>query len=131
MPDLTNIDETRLSNDGFTKPGIDHFQKVVLSYGTELLRRTVLRADAEKADDTKREVTSMHVRQAAREIAAKPPRKSASALAILGQVSEYVLTAGAGVGAGHLEQQPGIIAFGVCLSLATVLLVTRLARGRS
>lgn len=131
MPDLTNIDDAQLRLERFTDPGIAQFKKAVGSYATELLKRSVLIADAEKLEGEDREGTGTHVRQAARDIAARPSRRPPSSLSIFGQVAEYVLYAGAGAGAGHLDKKPGIIAFGICLTLATILVVTRLVRGRS
>lgn len=133
MPDLTSIDANRLATEGFTQPGVDQFRKVIQSYGDELLRRTTLKAAADKTDSSTptREVTSTHVRQAAIDIAANPATKPVSRWSIMGQVLEYLLTAGSGVGAGHLDKQSGIITFAVCLVLATLLVVTRLSKGRS
>lgn len=87
MAELTSVENTSLS-EGFTKPGIEQFDKVVEAYAQELLKRTTLNAEAEKIDGSSREVTSTHVRRAARDIAAKPTTMPPSFWRISGHVSE-------------------------------------------
>lgn len=131
MPDLDTVDDQQLQDAGFTAPASEQFRRAVGDYSVELLKRTTLAADADKLDNEGREVTGVHVRHAARDIAVKPQAKPLSFWAVSGHVAEYLLTAAAGVGAGHLDKQQGIVTFGACLAVATVLLVTRLARGRN
>ena len=129
MADLTSVDSTKLDESGLTQPAKTHFETAASDYASELLRRTVLQADADKASDgDSTEAIAKHVRDAAYDLASNPPDRPVSPWGIAGQVGEYLFTAAAGVGAGHLDKQPGQIAFGVCLALATILLVTRLAR---
>lgn len=125
---LIEVDKSVLNDEGFTPPGVDHFIKAISDYSHKLLKHTTLNADAERLEDEAREVTSLHVRNAAKAIALKPPEKPRSPWSIAGQVGEYVFAAGAGIGAGHLDKIPGQITFGVCLALAVILLVVRLVK---
>ena len=58
------------------------------------------------------------------------PRKSPPKWLIPANVGEYLATAVAGVGGGHLDKPWGIAAFGIGISIAVILVVVRLTIGR-
>jgi hypothetical protein len=125
-----SVDEKQLRNKGFTNSGVTQFCESVRDYCRQLLDRAVHLGDADKAPDMEREITHDHVRGSAHSIARSfgtPPR---SKWLITAHVTEYLATAVAGIGAGHLDKPTGIISFGVGVSVAVILVVVRLTHGK-
>ncbi|MBK8595322.1 MAG: hypothetical protein IPN83_06980 [Holophagales bacterium] len=130
-PPLCTLDPARLKADGFTESGSKHFCETVEDYAERLHERATHLGDVDKAPKMTREITHEHVRASSHSIArsfGSPPR---SGWLVAAQVGEYIATATAGVGGGHLDKQGGIIAFGLGVSVAVVLVVTRLMNGKA
>jgi|SRR5688572_32798019 len=116
-----------LKDAGFTDSGIVRYRNTAKGYCDELFAKAVALGDRDKATDTPREVTHEHVRDAAVALGQKG-RDNQTPGQIRCQVGEYLFTAAAGVGAGKLDQQWGIILFGVSLAIGVVLFVIRNTR---
>lgn len=127
---LVTIDTAELKARGFTESGIKQFCSTVTDYVTTLAERAVHLGDADKAPGMDPEVGHDNVRASAHSIARSFGAPSKSPWLIVGQIAEYLATAVAGVGGGHLDKQPGVIAFGVGVSVAVILVVVRLTYGR-
>lgn len=132
MPEGTSastveVKEADLKTKGFTDSGVQQFSTTVLDYAATLLARAVHFGEADKAPGMQAEIGHEHVRGAAFSIARSFGTPSRSGWSIVGQIGEYVATAVAGVGGGHLDKKEGIIAFGIGVSVAVILVVVRLA----
>jgi hypothetical protein len=127
---VATIDEQQLRAAGFTESGLRHFGETVRDYAAELMQKAVHLGEADKAPAMLAEVTHEHVRASAHSIARSygtPPRRK---WLVVSQVGEYVSTAIAGVGGGHLEKQGGILAFALGVSVAVILVVVRLTHAK-
>jgi|SRR5579863_2713030 len=118
------VNENALRAGGFTDSGRTRYLDTVTDYAAELKKRAEGYADVDKAPNLAREVTHDHVRQAAVALAGR--REPISKWTIVGQVFEYLATAATGYSVEHLNTVPGIIEFGLSLSLAVILIVARL-----
>src|SRR5205085_1298011 len=104
--------------------------KTVRDYSQQLLAKAENHGAADKADELPPEITHDHVRASAHTMAATFGARRSPSWLVLTQVVEYIAAATAGVGAGHLDQQLGIIAFAIGTSLAVILIAVRLAQGK-
>ncbi|MBI1929613.1 hypothetical protein HYR99_35870 [Candidatus Poribacteria bacterium] len=129
-PSPVTVDTTALNTMGFTPSGLKHFRETVLDYSQQLLERAVHRGDADKAQGMEREITHDHVRASAHSIARSFGAPLCSKWLVVAQVGEYLSTAAAGVGGGHLDKPWGIICFALGVSMAVILVVVRLTRGK-
>lgn len=131
MPDtqLATINDAALASAGFTASGAKQYRQTVEDYATALASRSANLGEADKAPGLPAEITHEHVRASAHSMARAFGSGQRSAWAVAGQVGEYVATAVAGVGGGHLDKQAGIWTFGIAVSVAVVLVVARLAKG--
>lgn len=126
---LITIDQQRLVTAGFVESGRKRFIATVRDYSDSLLERAVRNADHDKAPDCDREVGHDHVGQAARSLMRASPKRSG--WLIFSQACEYVFTACAGAGAGHLDKNMGIVAFALGTALTVILLTVRIATSKS
>lgn len=126
-PQTFQIEAKDLVNAGFTQQGYLHVFAVLRDYEQELRKRAVAAAQADAAKGTQIEVTQKHVRQAAQDIAHSAATRSPG-WATWTQIGEYLGTAAAGVGGGHLDEAWGIATFGIGLTLGVVLFVIRQLR---
>lgn len=135
MPDQSptvTVSEEQLRASGFTESsGVPRFTETVKEYSNLLFARAVHYGDVDKAPNLAREITHEHVRQAAFSIAKSYGKPAKSKWTTLGQIGEYIFTAVAGVGGGHLDNQLGIAAFGIGLTGAVILVVLRLTKNKS
>jgi hypothetical protein len=131
IPPLVTIANDQLVAAGFTANGCQNFQNTVREYSKDLLDRSVNVANLTKVENMRVEVTHEHVRTAATSLAQTFGKPSKSKWLIAGQIVEYLATAVAGVGGGHLDKQAGIIAFAVGLTVAVVLVVVRLTQSKA
>lgn len=116
--------DTELDAAGFTDSGTKRYKNTTAVFCDELFNKSVALGDRDKADDAPREVTHEHVRSAATELSRRSSAEQ-SRLQIFCQVGEYVCSAGAGVGAGKLDTQMGILTFGGSLAIGVILFVVR------
>lgn len=77
------------------------------------------------------EITHEHVRNGAFSIARTFGKPQKSKWLIASQIGEYVFTALAGVGGGHLDKKEGVLALFIGGSLAVILLVVRLTQSKA
>ena len=129
-PPLINLDENILDSKGFTLSGKKQFTSTIRDYIGHLLERSLQYGNVDKADGLPVEVTHDHVRASAQSLTTADSRKSVSKWFIAAHVAEYLATAAAGIGGGHLDQQWGIITFGLGISAAVLLVVIRLTKGK-
>lgn len=123
------VDQAVLAAAGFTESGKRKFTETIQDYGESLFERSRARGEADSAKGMAPEVTHEHVRSAAHSLASYSlPVKSK--LMIASQALEYVATAVAGVGGGHLDKKEGILAFALGSAIAVLLVVARLTQGR-
>lgn len=127
---IVEIDEAELKSQGFTHSGSKRFSSTVTDYAEQLRERATHRGDADKAPGMDREITHDHVRASAHSMAKTFGKPSKSRWLIATQVGEYIATAVAGVGGGHLDKSLGILAFGIGVSIAVILVVVRLTQNR-
>jgi len=125
--------EIKISNEelgiaGFTNSGVPRFNETVKGYSGLLFERAIHFGDVDKAPNLPREITHDHVRAAAYSIANSYGKPTTSKWSTVGQIGEYVAIAVVGAGGSNLDNQYGVLAFGVGLLIATVLIVTRLTK---
>ncbi len=125
---LVQVGDDFVKDVGFTISGKKHFDAVVGDYIVELKNRTMAYADADKAIGMQREATHDHVRLAARFISGSSKGEPKNEWAVAAQVGEYLCTAVAGAGAGHLDKSIGILAFGVSIALGIAFHLVRFRR---
>lgn len=125
------VNEEELQKKGFTGSGIRQFRDTLTDYGRELMERATHFGEADKAVGMQLEVAHDHVRSAAHSMAKSFGNKLYSPWLIASQVGEYLFTATAGVGGGHLDKPAGIVCFGVGISIAVILVVVRLTRTKA
>ena len=134
MPDQNievSLSEEQLRAAGFTESGTPRFIDTVKEYSNVLFARAIHYGDVDKAPNLLREITHEHVRAAAASMAKSFGKTAKSKWTTLGQIGEYIFTAIAGVGGGHLDNQYGIAAFGLGLSGAVILVVIRITNNKS
>ena len=134
MPDQNievSLSEEQLKAAGFTESGTPRFTETVKEYSNVLFARAIHYGDVDKAPNLPREITHEHVRAAAVSMAKSFGKTAKSKWTTLGQIGEYIFTAIAGVGGGHLDNQYGIAAFGLGLSGAVILVVIRITKNKS
>lgn len=129
-PSVVDIKATELKAKGFTDSGVKQFSTTIGDYASTLLNRALNLGEADKAPNMPAEIGHEHVRAAAFSIARSFGTPSRSGWSIAGQVGEYLATAVAGIGGGHLDKKEGIVAFGLGVSVAVILVVVRLALGK-
>ncbi|EAQ82329.1 hypothetical protein DSM3645_01405 [Blastopirellula marina DSM 3645] len=127
---MINLDQDVLDAKGFTLSGKQQFSSTVHDYTDHLLERSLQYGNVDKADGLPVEVTHDHVRASAQSLTTADSRMAPSKWLIAAHVSEYLSTAAAGVGGGHLDEQWGIITFGLGISAAVLLVVIRLTKGK-
>ena len=123
---LVDIDEAVLQRGGFTDAGVQKFTGTVRDYASQLYKRAAHRGVADQAPGMPVEIGHDHVQAAAVSIQHSYGAPTRSGWSVAGQVGEYVATAVAGVGAGNLDKNWGVLAFGIAVSLAVILVVARL-----
>ena len=124
-----DVVESVLDTQHFTQSGKKQFVETVRDYADQLLSKSVHHGEIDKADGLDAEITHDHVRASSHSISAsfgKPPVKN---WLVPVNVFEYLATAAAGVGGGHLDTPWGIATFGIGISVAVVLVVIRLTFG--
>jgi hypothetical protein len=129
VPDIT-LTLNGLDGQGFTDSGLPRFTETVNDYAKLLLHRSVQYGEADRAEGLPREITHDHVRAAAYSIAKSYGKTKVPGWAVPVQIAEYICTAIAGVGAGHLDKGIGILGFGVALAAAVILIVIRLVAAK-
>lgn len=122
---FVNIDEATLRNAGFVDSGVTQYKRAVSDFAEELRERTIAYADAQKGVDLPREATHEHVRQASMHLSANLGKTGPHFGKVFLMAGEYLCAAIAGAGAGHLDKQEGIFAFGLGLAVGLVLLGVR------
>lgn len=128
-PKTVDVVESVLDTHHFTHSGKKQFVETVRDYAEQLLSKSVYHGEIDKADGLDAEITHDHVRASAHSISAsfgKPPVKN---WLVPVNVFEYLATAAAGVGGGHLDKPWGTATFGIGISVAVVLVVIRLTFG--
>jgi hypothetical protein len=120
--------DDELKAQGFTDSGRDRYKKTAGEYCDTLFAKAVALGDRDKADGLPREVTHDHVKAAAHVIADSYGKVSSSRLSVTCQIGEYVCAATAGVGGNNLTERWGIVAFGMSLTVGTILFVIRNTR---
>ena len=128
MKKILCLDSSQLKQYGFIDSGLRNVESTVTEYSERLLNMAIQFGEIDKAKDMPAEITHEHVRQAALTIARSFGRPSKNRWLIVTQIGEYVATAVAGIGAGHLTTPPGIIALALGTSAAVLLIVTRLTK---
>ena len=128
MPTHTVNVSTDPANSGFTPSGAEQFKDTIKDYSEILYHRAKSYAELSRINNSPIEITSENVRSAAHYIARSfgSPKKPRWLMPV--QVGEYLGVAVAGVGAGHLDNPLGILAFGVGLTLAIILVVIRFSK---
>lgn len=129
-PSLADVNQAELKTRGFTESGARQYSSTVIDYATRLFDNATHLGEATKAPNMPAEIGHDHVRSAALLIARSFGAPTRSGWSVVGQVGEYLATAAAGVGGGHLDKAPGIISFGVGVSVAVILVVARLATAK-
>ena len=129
-PDI-NISGEELNIAGFTNSGAPRFNETIEGYSRLLFERAIHFGDIDKATNLPREITHDHVRAAAYSIANSYGKPTKSKWSTVGQIGEYVAIAVAGAGGSNLDDQYGVLAFGVGLSIAVILIVARLMKTKS
>jgi hypothetical protein len=115
----------------FTASGKRQFTLTVADYVRQLLAKSIHFGEIDKADGLNAEITHDHVKASAHAIASSYSKPTIPMWVIVVQVLEYVATAAAGVGGGHLDKPWGIGTFGVGVSIAVILVVIRLTQSKS
>lgn len=123
------IAEDALDAQHFTHSGKKQFVETVQDYARQLLTKSLYFGEIDKADGLAPEVTHDHVRASAHSISASFGKPPAKAWLVPVNVFEYLATAAAGIGGGHLDKPWGIATFGIGISVAVVLVVVRLTFG--
>ncbi|MCK5722397.1 MAG: hypothetical protein KAI84_07640 [Gammaproteobacteria bacterium] len=136
MVDKLKIPEIKMSDEelniaGFTNSGAPQFNETVEGYSRLLFERAIHFSDVDKATNLPREITHDHVRAAAHSIANSYGKPTKSKWSTVGQIGEYVAIAIVGVGGSNLDNQYGVLVFGVGLLIAVVLIVARLTKTKS
>jgi hypothetical protein len=119
--------DQELLDAGFTQSGFQRYKATVIAYSECLFERSVALGEADKAHDAPREVTHDHVRSASVALEVKGQARAYSVQAFC-QIGEYVCAATAGVGGGALNENWGILLFGVSLTIGIILFVIRTSR---
>jgi hypothetical protein len=127
-PTLVTVEQKVLISKGFTDSGRKQFCATVSDYSLDLFKRSVRNGIVDKASTMAAEITHEHVKKSAHAMASRFGARAQSNWYVVAHIGEYVGTACAGVGGGHLESSWGIVTFGVALSVAVVLMVLRLSR---
>lgn len=130
LPSIVEVNGDGLKTKDFTDSGVRQFSTTVLEYADKLLNRASHYGEAGKAPGMAAEISHDHVRAAAVSIARSYGVPARSGWSVAGQVGEYLATAVAGVGGGHLDTGAGVIAFGLGLVIAVILVSVRLGRGK-
>lgn len=125
---ITNVDSKKAE---FTPSGKAQFVNTVKAYSDELFRRAKANAEAARGANLPLEITHEHVRVSAHSIANRFGAPTPPWWAIPGQIGELITVAISGYGAGNLGKPEGVTAFVGGLSVATVLLVLRLTKGKA
>lgn len=121
--------DVELAASGFTESGARRYTHTTNDYCDQLFSKAIAFGDVDKASDAPREVTHDHVRSAAISLAARS--YTTGKLQVAGQIGEYVFTALAGVGGGKLDKPGGVLLFGISLTIAAILVMFRIYRGRT
>lgn len=119
--------DQELITNGFTESGKKRYIEAVGQYSDALFNTSIKLAEASKASDTNIEVTHEYVRDAA--IAISKRKEKPSMIQIFLQIGEYVCTALVGVGSGNLDQQSGVLLFGLSIAIGIILFVIRIIKG--
>lgn len=122
-PEIT-IDENQLQSANFSNGGIARFKETVKQYNEELFKRSSLIGESQKASEDEREISSLHVREAAIDINRRYGKHGNKYTYM--QIGEYVCTAVAGAGASHLGSGWGIFIFMCGLTIGTGLFCVRI-----
>lgn len=117
--------EEELRQAGLTANGLKRYKDTVADFEKTLLEKSLVYAEADKADDMDIEVTHDHIRSAAHSIASTFSKQKPSPWGIPVQIGEYFFTALAGVGGGAFKETWGIPLFTVCIAIAVILFVVR------
>ena len=131
MPEnpLALIKGESLDSLGFTASGTTQYRQTVEDYARSLAERSVSLGEADKAPGLAAEITHEHVRASAHAMARAFGSTPRSSWSVAGQVGEYMATALAGVGGGHLDKPSGIWAFAIGVTVTVLLVVARLTHG--
>lgn len=124
------LDDNALGSKGFTATGKKRLTDTIDSYTAELINKSLDFAKTSQVDGMSIEVTHEHVRAAAAKLQNDFGKKPMSGIAVLGNVVEYVCSAGVGLGAGHISQGWGTIVFGLSLAFGILLVSIRVIRSR-
>lgn len=130
LQSIVEVKASDLTHRGFTVSGSQEFATTVYDFASTLLKRCVVFGENNKAPNMPAEIAHDHVRMAALSMSRSFGAPSRSAWSIASQVCEYLATAVAGIGGGHLDKPTGIAVFALGISFAVVLFVTRLASRR-
>jgi hypothetical protein len=130
---LFKLDQDDLLSDGFVPSGVQNFKNTIEEFAKRLRRTSAELAKGDKAPGLPIEVNHKHVHLAAATMSGSPRQSQPGPWSIAGQVGEYVGTAIAAFGAGHIKTGTdinawAIWAFGFGSILAIVLLLLRLSR---
>jgi hypothetical protein len=126
LPSVVEIKTRDLRERGFTDSGAKQFTTAVSEFAQTLLKMSINVGEAFRAPNAGPEIGRDHVRTATLSLARSSGNERRSVWSVVGQVAEYVATAIAGIGGGHLDKKAGIAAFGLGIFFALVLLVSRL-----
>lgn len=130
-PPLVTVDQQSLKGKGFTNSGVKQFSETIDDYSQRLLERSVHYGDVDKAEGMAAEITHDHVRSSAHSIAATFASPVPPKWVIFTQIGEYLATAAAGIGGGYLKEPWGIVTFALGVSVAVILVVLRLTKGKA
>jgi hypothetical protein len=123
------VNDNFLASMHFTSSGTRQFKDTVFDYSKQLLEKSVHYGEIDRADGLAPEITHEHVRASAHAMSASFRKATNPMWFIPANIGEYLATATAGVGGGHLDKPLGIAAFGVGISIAVILVVVRLTLG--
>ena len=124
------VDDSLLAGSHFTTSGQQQFEATVKDYSSQLLTKSVHFEEIDRASGLAPEITHDHVRSAASVISSTFGRAVPPKWLIPANIGEYLSTAAAGVGGGHLDKPWGIATFVIGISIAVILVVVRLTIGK-
>lgn len=122
-----DISDHSLEQANFTNMGKQKYVQIIQDVAVRLYQTSVKYADEDK-NDLPREVTQEHLQHASSTMFSKYHSAKKTKGIIVCQCGEYIFSASAGLGAGHINDYWGIVVFGLSLCLATVLFVVRLTQ---
>ena len=107
---------------GFTESGKTRFKDTINDYATSVFKRSLTLADFDKGENSPREITHEHVRNAAAKLFLKSHRPKWLNITT---PLEYIATMVAGLSGAYLNTTVGLISFIISISMGVTLIIIR------